>query len=184
MRFTHSVALALAFCSLGFCQTSGTGAQAQAVKPAPQASPAPTQVTLTSKQIDSFVNANKDVSVIEAKLPSDGKPDPKLQADLDSAAKKFGFSNYEDYSNVGAAISMVIEGVDPDTKKFVGSAAVLNKQIASVQADKTMPAKDKKAALEELNDALKSAGSERPTPGNIDIVVQNFDKLSALMGQD
>ena len=184
MRFSHSVALALSLWSLGICQTSGIGASAQAVKAAPQASLAPAQVTLTAKQIDSFISANKDISVIEAKLPSDGKPSPKLQADLDGAAKKFGFSNYEDYSNVGAAISMVIEGVDPETKKFVGPAAVLNKQIASVQADKTMPAKDKKAALEELDDALKSAGSDKPLPGNIDIVVQNFDKLSALMGQD
>ena len=47
-------------------------------------------------------------------------------------------------------------GFDPATKKYVGTEAVIKAQIAEVQADKKMSAKDKKEALADLNEALKT----------------------------
>ena len=52
-------------------------------------------------------------------------------------------------------ISLVLSGFDPATKKYVGAEAVIKAQIAQVQADKKMSAKDKKEALADLNEALK-----------------------------
>jgi hypothetical protein len=45
-----------------------------------------------------------------------------------------------------------------------------------------MPAADKKQALEELNDALKSVEPVK-FPGNIDLVVKYYDKIVAAMPQ-
>jgi hypothetical protein len=47
-----------------------------------------------------------------------------------------------------------------------------------------MSAKDKKQALDELNGALKQPEPTIENKGNIDLVVANFDKLSAIMGDD
>ena len=46
----------------------------------------------------------------------------------------------------------MLAGFDPATKKYVGPEAVIKAQIAQVEADKKMSAKDKKEALADLND--------------------------------
>jgi hypothetical protein len=53
-----------------------------------------------------------------------------------------------------------------------------------VQADKKMSAKDKKEALDDLNQAAKAPEPAIENKGNIDIVVKYFDKLAAIMGDD
>jgi hypothetical protein len=61
---------------------------------------------------------------------------------------------------------------------------VLKAQIAAVQADKKMPAKDKKAALAEMNEALKSPAPAIENKGNIDLVTKYYDKLAAALQDD
>jgi transcriptional regulator of aromatic amino acid metabolism len=62
---------------------------------------------------------------------------------------------------------------------------VIKAQIAAIQADKKMPAKDKKAALADLNEALKTPAPAIENKGNIDLVAKNYDKLAAaLQGGD
>jgi hypothetical protein len=79
---------------------------------------------------------------------------------------------------------MVLGGFDPATKKYVGTEAVIKAQIAQVQADKKMPAKDKKEALADLNDALKSPAPVIENKGNIDLVTKYYDKLADALGDD
>jgi hypothetical protein len=47
-----------------------------------------------------------------------------------------------------------------------------------------MPAKDKKAALADLNDALKSPQPAIENKGNIDLVAKYYDKLAEALGDD
>ena len=54
----------------------------------------------------------------------------------------------------------------------------IQKEIADVTADKTIPAQDKKQMLEELNEALKSAPPIQ-FPGNIELVKKYYDKIDA-----
>ena len=95
------------------------------------------------------------MDAITEKLPENAEPDPKIDAQLDDVAKKNGFAGYDEYNTVVDNISLVLGGFDPATKKYVGTEAVIKAQIAQVQADKKMPAKDKKEALADLNEALK-----------------------------
>lgn len=55
-------------------------------------------------------------------------------------------------------------------------------QIAQVQDDKKMSAKDKKDALADLNEALKSPPPAVENKGNIDIVTKSYDKLMEEFG--
>lgn len=142
------------------------------------------QIALTQKQIDGAIAAQKDMDAITSKLQPDAKPDAKVLAQLEAVAKKNGFASYDEYNNVMDNISLVFGGIDPATKKYVGSEAVIKQQIAEVQADKKMSAKDKKQALDELNAALKQPEPTVENKGNIDLVVKNFDKLAPLMGED
>ena len=142
------------------------------------------QIALTQKQIDGAIAAQKDMDAITAKLQPNSKPDPKVLAQIDAVAKKNGFANTDEYYTVMDNISLVYGGIDPATKKYVGSEAVIKAQIAEVQGDKKMSANDKKEALNQLNEALKQPEPAIQNKGNIDLVVKNFDKLGAVMNED
>ena len=143
------------------------------------------QIALTDKQIDGYVAAKKDVDAVLAKLPesAQGQPDPKVTTQLDDVVKKFKFANYAEYNSVEDNIGLVMQGVDQQTKKYVGPEIVLKQEIAAVKAEKGMSPKDKKEALEQLNAALKQSTPVQ-FPANIELVTKNFDKISAAMPQD
>ncbi|MBC9878389.1 hypothetical protein G8O24_13680 [Bradyrhizobium sp. INPA01-394B] len=146
--------------------------------------PALKQIALTDKQLDGVLAAQKDMDAITEKLPENTAPDQKVIAQLDGVAKKHGFASYDDYNNVVDNISLVLGGFDPATKKYVGNEAVLKAQIAQVEADKKMPAKDKKEALDELNQALKTPAPAVENKANIELVGKYYDKLVAALGDD
>jgi hypothetical protein len=194
---TRRVALTLACFAFAAVAASGSDALAQAKQqqtappakqqaaPPPQAQePAPIkQIALTEKQIEGVLAAQKDMDAITDKLPDDAKPDPKIDAQLDGVAKKNGFASYDDYNNVIDNISLVLGGFDPATKKYVGTEAVIKAQIAQLQADKKMSAKDKKELLAELDVALKSPPPAIENKGNIEQVAKYYDKLAAALGE-
>jgi hypothetical protein len=157
------------------------GQMAPAAAPAAQP-PAMKQIALTDKQVQGVLAAAKDMDALSEKMPQNGKPDPKLTAQFEAAAKKYGFASYDEYNDVVDNIGVVMSGIDSTSKKYVGLAAVTKAQIAEVQADKKMSAKDKKEALDELNQTLKEPEPTIDNKGNIDLVVKNYDKLEAVMG--
>ncbi|MCP3386579.1 MULTISPECIES: hypothetical protein [unclassified Bradyrhizobium] len=167
-----------------FAQAKQQPAPAQQAAPAQQQTPTLKQVALTDKQLDGVLAAQKDMDAITEKLPENTAPDAKVMAQLDGVAKKHGFASYDDYNNVVDNVSLVLGGFDPTTKKYVGAEAVLKSQIAQVEADKKMPAKDKKEALDELNQALKTPAPAIENKGNIDLVGKYYDKLVAALGDD
>jgi hypothetical protein len=150
--------------------------------PAQPAPPPLKQMALTDKQIEGVLAAQKDVDAITQKLPPNAAPSPKAVAQLDAVAKKNGFANYNEYNDVVDNITLVLSGFDPVSKKYVGFDAATKAQIAQVQANKQMSAKDKKDALAELNGSLKSPPPTIENKGNIDLVAKNYDKLADVLG--
>ena len=158
-------------------------APAQAAPPPQQQEQAQIkQIALTDKQIEGALAASKEMDPIMAKITDNAKPDPKITQQLEGIAKKNGFASYDEYNNVVDNISIVLGGFDPATKKYVGVETVVKAQIAQVQADKKMSAKDKKEALAELNDVLKNPPPAIENKGNIDLVAKYYDKLADEFG--
>ena len=173
---------ALGSSGAAFAQAKQQPAPAQ--QAAPEQTPTLKQIALTDKQIDGVLAAQKDMDAVTEKLPENTAPDAKVMAQLDGVAKKHGFASYDDYNNVVDNVSLVLGGFDPTSKKYVGNDAVIKSQIAQVEADKTMPAKDKKEAIDELNQALKTPGPAIEHKANIDLVGKYYDKLVAALGDD
>ena len=159
-------------------------APAQAAPPPPQQEAPLKQIALTEAQVQGVLSAAKEMDPITEKIPENAKPDPKITAQLDGIARKNGFASYDEYNTVIDNISLVLAGFDPATKKYVGTETVIKAQIAQVQADKKMPARDKKAALADLNDALKSPQPAIENKGNIDLVTKYYDKLADALGEE
>ena len=161
-------------------------AQKQA-EPAPEPEAPPfKEVALTDKMVEGVIDSQKELDAIAAKIPQpkpneEPKPDPAIIAQFEDVAKNHGFADYAAYNNAVETISVVLGGFDPKTKTYVGPEAMMKQQIAAVQADKKMPAKDKKAALDEMNAMLKSPPPAIQNKGNIDLVAKYYDKLAALL---
>jgi hypothetical protein len=175
ITMTGSVVLAQAAKQAAPSPASGQSAQATSIK----------QIALAEKQIEGVLAAQKEIDAITDKMSdsTDAAPDPKMQAQLDGVAKKYGFSGFADYSNVVDNIDLVMSGIDPQTKTFLQPPEALKKQIAAIAADTKMPAKDKKAALEEMNAALKTTPNIQ-FQDNVALVVKNYDKLAAALQDD
>ena len=179
---TTLAALSLACLAGSFVALAPSGALAQGAQAGQP--PQLKQIALTDKQIDNVLASQKEMDAITEKLPDNAPPDQKVIGQLDAVAKKHGFASYDDYNVVVDNISLVMGGIDPQTKKYVGSEAVIKQEIAQIEADKKMKADDKKQALENLNTALKSKAPEVENKGNIDVVTKYYDKLTQALGDD
>ena len=176
------LATGLTILSTGGALAQPKQAPSSQMAPAQPAPPPVKQMALTDKQIEGVLTAQKDMDAITQKLPPNAAPTPKVVAQLDAVAKKNGFASYDAYNDVVENITLVLSGFDPVSKKYVGFDAAMKAQIAQVQADKTMSAKDKKDALAELNQALKSPSPPVENKGNIDLVGKYYDKLTDALG--
>ena len=161
-------------------------AYAQDAKPATEATgsnyDALEQVQLTAAQVTNYIASVADMQAAMGDAPADAaEPDAKTMAKLEAISKQHGFKDFNDYNTVAGNISLVLDGVDPETKTYVGADKLIAKSIAEVKADKTMKEVDRKAALTELQAQLKAATPVK-FKGNIDLVLKNYDKLTADQG--
>ncbi len=166
-------------------------AQAQTPAPPTQVAPAAEagqqrEVDLTARKIDGVLASQKEFDALAEKTADSpgGQPDPKVSAQFDAVARKYGFVNYDEYSDVLDTIGLVLAGIDPKTKKFIGSEAVIKQQIAAIEADNSIPAEDRKQALEQLNDALKMSAPPIENKANIELVEKYYDQLNAAIQEN
>ena len=166
---------------LGFRLAAGLvlATVAWAVADAPAVAQSFRQVDLTEKQVQGFIAVQKPMTDATEKIQGDTS-DPKLQAALEAIAKQQGFKDLAEYDEVAATISMVMAGIDPDTKQYVPADAAIRQQIKDIEADTSLPADERKQALEELNESLKQAQPIR-NPAYIELVKKYYDKIEAVL---
>jgi hypothetical protein len=137
------------------------------------------QIKLTDQHIQSFMVAYEDIAKVYDGADSD-KPDPKAEAQAAAVAKKHGFASLAQYEDVSMNISMIMSGIDPQTKKFTEPPEQIKNEIAALKADKSISEAEKKEDLTQLEAELKNA---RPIQfkENIALVLKYFDELAPIM---
>ena len=140
LRGLRAAAIAALVCGVGL---SGALAQGQSSSDAADFK----QVKLDSKMVESFIAAQKDVADFAQKnpAPQGDKPDPKIQAELDKIAKKYGFASFADFDDVGFNITMVLSGIDKDSGKFTDPIVSIKQEIEDVTARQDDSRKGKEA---------------------------------------
>lgn len=138
------------------------------------------QIALTQTQIDNVLASQKEIAAITKKLPRNAPPSSKAMAQLEDVAKAHGFASFDEYNTVIGNISLVMDGIDPETKKYIGSDAALKLQVEQVKANKQMSAANKKRELAYLAMALDAKEPDQ-NQGNVDLVIQNYDKIDAAL---
>jgi hypothetical protein len=108
------------------------------------------------------------------------KPDPKMEAQAAAVAKRNGFASLAEYDDASMNISMIMSGIDPQSRKFTEPPEQIKREIAALKADKSVPEMEKREGLAQLEAALKNA---KPIQfkENIALVLKYFDKLAPLI---
>jgi hypothetical protein len=138
-----------------------------------------TQIKLTENHIEGFIAAQNDMlAVVEEKMGSvsSDHADAKYEAELEAVTKRHGFKDLADYDAVAANISIVMAGIDSETKVFTDPRTAIRQEIEEVSADKAISESEKRNLLEELDAALKAAEPIQFAT-NIELVKKYYDKL-------
>ena len=137
------------------------------------------QIKLTEKHIQGFVAAYDDIAKLYYGANPD-KRDPKVDAQAAVVAKKNGFASLAQYEDVSTNITMIMSGIDPQTKKFTEPPEQIKNEIAALKADKSVPEAEKKDDLAQLEALLKNT---KPIQfkENIALVLKYFDQLAPFM---
>jgi hypothetical protein len=138
------------------------------------------QIKLTEKHIQGFMVAYEDIAKLYAGANSDTPEDPKVEAQAAAVAKKNGFASLAQYEDVLTNITIIMSGIDPQTKKFTEPPQQIKNEIAALKADKSVPEAEKKEGLAQLEAALKNV---KPVQfkENIALVLKYFDQLAPFM---
>jgi hypothetical protein len=137
------------------------------------------QVKLTEKHIQGFMAAYDDIAKLYYGANPD-KPDPKVDTQAAAVAKKNGFASLAQYEDVSMNITMIMFGIDPQTKKFTDPPEQIKDAIAAVSSDKSLLEAEKKEGVAQLEAALTMV---KPIQfkENIALVLKYFDQLIPFM---
>lgn len=142
------------------------------------------QVKLTDGLVKGYVAAQKDLAAMAPKLKAAGdKPSDAIDAELDGIAKKHGFQSYEELEDVGFTISLVLDGYDSASGNFNDPKEQLAKELATVKADKSIPAAEKKELVADLEDAVKNAKPVQHKE-SIAVVKKHREAIEKATGRD
>jgi hypothetical protein len=156
-------------------------ASAQAPAGAPDASGDIAQLRLTEQHIKGFLGAQKDLTAIASKIEAAGDTiDDKLQAEIDTLARKHGFKDFGDFDEVRANIMMVLAGIDPDNGSYTDPVDLIKKDMDEVKGDKALSEDDRKQRLEELSEAMKEMQPLKYKE-NIELVKKHQKAIDAVL---
>ncbi len=159
----------------------GWGSAGQVLAQQPPAAPEIRQLQLNDKHVTGFLGAQKDLVAITAKLEAAGDTiDDKLQKELDDIGRKHGFKDFADFEEIRANVMMVLAGIDPDTGEYSDPIELIKKDIEAIKADKSLTEDDRKAQLEEMNDALKEMQPLK-YKANIDVVKKHAKAIDEVL---
>src|SRR5262249_6773857 len=104
----------------------------------------------------------------------------RVAAQAATLAKMNGLASLDEYYDAWINISMVMSGIDPQTRKFTEPPEQIRREIAALKANKSIPEADKEEDLAQLDAELKNT---KPIQfkENIALVLKYFDKLAPLM---
>jgi hypothetical protein len=139
------------------------------------------QIALSDEKITQYIAAAPALTAILADVGNEAvkEPDPHLLAELNAAARHYGFADYADYGLVADNVVWILTGIDPLSRKFIGITAVTHEQAAVVVADKSLSAKEHKRRIEILHAQILTAAPVK-FADNVSLVTKYYDQLLTL----
>lgn len=142
------------------------------------------QIELTDKMVASFIAAQKDFAPLAGKLAEGGDtPDAALTKELEDIAKKHGFASFADFEDVGANITIILDGLDRSSGTYTDPVEKMKKELEEIKADGSIPPEDKKLAVDDLTQEI-AAAKPLEHKGNIEVVKKHVAEIEALIPEE
>ena len=139
------------------------------------------QIELDDKMMTSFLAAQKDYEPLTKKLMDAGEgPDDALKKELDAVAQKHGFADFAGFEDVGANITLVLDGIDPESGEFTDPKVLMQKELEEIKADDSIPADEKKSIIADQEELIATVPPIK-YPGNVEVVKKHMDEIEALL---
>jgi hypothetical protein len=168
-----SMALVLSL-SAGLGVAGALGAAAQEFK----------QIELTDTMVTSFIAAQKDFAPLAGKLAEGGEtPDSELTKQLEDIAKKHGFASFAEFEDVGANITIILDGLDRASGAYTDPVEKMKKELDEIKADDSIPPEDKKLAVDDLTQEI-AAAKPLEHKGNIEVVKKHIAAIEELIPEE
>jgi hypothetical protein len=136
------------------------------------------QIELTDDAVSRYVASLEDMQKAMGDVAADAaEPDAKTMDKLEVVAKKHGFSSFDEYNKVAGSISLVVDGIDPDSKTYIGQDKLILKGIDEVKADTKLSPADKETATKDLEAQAKAIVPIK-YKANIGLVVKHYDQIN------
>lgn len=160
--------------SAGVLGAGALGAAAQEFK----------QLELTDQMVTSFIAAQKDFAPLASKLAEGGEtPDAALTKELEDIAKKHGFASFADFEDVGANITIILDGLDRSSGTYTDPVEKMKKELEEIKADASIPPEDKKLAVDDLTQEIKQAQPLKYA-ANIEVVKKHIAAIEELIPEE
>jgi hypothetical protein len=153
---------------LGAIVVAGCAWQALGSSEPATAQVATKQIALSEKQVERFIAAQRKMAAAKA------------EDEFEAIAKEYGFTGIQEHDDVEANVLLLLEGFDPKSRAFLEPPVQIKRRIEETKADKSLPEDERKQALDDLTEALKSA---KPIqyPANVELIRKYYDKLQAVL---
>ncbi|MDH3579728.1 MAG: hypothetical protein OEM91_03790 [Hyphomicrobiales bacterium] len=120
-------------------------------------------LVLSEAQMTRYLAALPEMASVYSKMRD--KPVPEIQTALRAVVKKHDFEDFEKFKRMSDTITVVMSGIDPQTKAFTEPAVVLEQRIV-----------DMTRAIKELRDELMSS-PDTANPKNVEAQMLPFEQL-------
>jgi hypothetical protein len=142
------------------------------------------QLELTDQMVTNFIAAQKDFAPLASKLAEGGEsPDAALTKELEDIAKKHGFTSFADFEDVGANITIVLDGLERTSGKYTDPIEKMKKELEEIKADDTIPPEDKKLAVDDLTQEI-AAAQPLKFATNVDVVKKHIAAIEELIPEE
>jgi hypothetical protein len=139
---------------------------------------------LTDQQVTAFIAAQKDFAPLASKLVEAGEsPDEALTKELEDIAKKHGFASFAEFEDVGANITLILDGLDRSSGTFTDPVEKMKKELEDIKADDSIPPEDKKLAVDDLTQEI-AAAKPLEHKGNVEVVKKHVAEIEALIPEE
>jgi hypothetical protein len=142
------------------------------------------QIELTDTMVTSFIAAQKDFAPLAGKLAEGGEtPDSELTKQLEDIAKKHGFASFAEFEDVGANITIILDGLDRASGAYTDPVEKMKKELDEIKADDSIPPEDKKLAVDDLTQEI-AAAKPLEHKGNIEVVKKHIAAIEELIPEE
>jgi hypothetical protein len=142
------------------------------------------QLELTDQLVTSFIAAQKDFAPLASKLAEGGEsPDAALTKELEDIAKKHGFASFADFEDVGANVTIVLDGLDRTSGTYTDPIEKMKKELEEIKSDDSIPADDKKLAVDDLTQEI-AAAKPLKFASNVEVVKKHIAAIEELIPEE